>query len=131
MAVAARAFGEGLACLRASSVRGYDNNLLGSVATLAGAVGDHRRAAVLFGAATGLGADLGIGLTMPDRAIYAAAEAASRAALGEAAFTEEWARAGLMREAAFVEAEAVLAGSTRRPGPRPHRSLRGRRQPTA
>jgi non-specific serine/threonine protein kinase len=110
VALAARHYGDSLALLRADRVRGLENNILGGVASIAAAVECHRRAAVLFGAAIGHGADLGWGLTMPDRGIYDAAEARTRAALGEKAFAEAWARGrALPREAAFAEAEAALA----------------------
>jgi len=107
---AARRCGESLDLTRTVEARDSINNVLGAAATVAAAGGLDRQAAGLFGAATGLSVDLGSHVRLPDRSVYEAAEAATRAALGEVAFAEAWARGrALSSEAAFAEAEAVLA----------------------
>ena len=114
LAEAARLCGESLPLMRAVDARDSVNNVLGVAATVAAAAGYHGRAAALFGAATGLGIDLGWHISMPDKAAFEAAEAATRAALGEAAFAEAWTRGrGHSFDAAFADAEDALAAIER------------------
>jgi predicted ATPase/DNA-binding CsgD family transcriptional regulator len=105
---------ESLDCLRVVRTQDNHNLVLGSIGTVVAAAGLHRRAAILFGATTGLGTDLGWDLRQPDRAIIEAAEQTTRAALDEAAFTEAFSSGRAMSAAtAFVEAETAIAAVER------------------
>ncbi len=80
-----------------------------AVAVLAASCGEDTRAARLFGAATRQRAAIGQALAFPERLIFARAETAVTAQLGEAAFAAAW-EAGRddAPTAALVDIEAVL-----------------------
>ena len=85
-------------------------------ATLAAAGGEAEQAARLFGAAAAARAEVGIALTLPERAVYEQAAEAAKARLGEAAFTVAWtAGRAAGTAAALADVEAVLAGAAGTP----------------
>jgi non-specific serine/threonine protein kinase len=110
LGAAARFVGENLTRL---TERGSDAALstgLADIATLAATRGDWRQAAILFGAAEGLGEAHGASFSLPARTAYEAAMARAREALGEAADAAARAEgAALCREDAVAIARAVVA----------------------
>jgi predicted ATPase/DNA-binding CsgD family transcriptional regulator len=107
---AAELIGESLAYRQKFKVRDIDAQILGCVATVAAAAGIHRRAAILFGATTGIGTDLGWRLGLPEWSMFDRAETETRSALGDRLFAEAWEEGrGLSPERAFSEAETTLA----------------------
>jgi hypothetical protein len=113
-----RAFcAESLAIRRELGDRRGIAGCLEALAGVAGAQGQHERAARLFGAAAALRESIGAPLPPADSAEIEPRVAAVRAALGEEAFTAAWAaaRAMSLEEAVTDASNAACEGKS--PGP--------------
>jgi non-specific serine/threonine protein kinase len=89
-AAAAARFAAGLPLWRQLGTREMQADWLAGVAALAAIHGTPKRAARLFGAATGLRDSLGHAFTLPERIVFDRAAAAARAALGDNEFAAAW-----------------------------------------
>jgi non-specific serine/threonine protein kinase len=89
---------------------------LAIVATLAATAGAPQRAALLFGAAEALRAEVGHAFVLPDAHYFDEAENTTRSALGESAFQAEHAAGrDLPLDQAVAEAVAFLSGAPEAP----------------